>query len=753
MSQYEGVPGSGGLGRSAAKGNRRGDDFAALGLPKPPSKASQVKNKTPAPVQVTAEQLLREAHEHRPQEVKAPTQQITDVDELQNYRARKRKEFEDVLRRSRLNMGCWIKYATWEASQKEFDRARSIYERALDVDYRNQGIWIRYIEMEMKNRFVNYARNLWDRAVTLMPRVDQFWFKYAHMEEQLNEVGNARQVYERWMKWEPKPNAWELYIKLELRHKNIDRARNIFERFLVAHPEVATFLKFAKFEEKYGNPSYARKVYERSINELGEEAEDPELFMTFANFETRCKEYARARAIFKYALDHIPKSKVDTLFKAYTSFEKQYGDREGVEQVILSKRRFEYEEELKANSYNYDVWFDYIRLEESAGDLKKTREIYERAIAFIPPVQEKRYWRRYIFLWINFALFEELEAQDLTRAAAVYDKCLDLIPHRKFTFSNIWLYRAQLELRRNDLDGARKILGRAIGTCPKEAIFKGYIEFELQLGDADRLRKLYEKYLEYMPDNCYAWTKYAELESSLKEYERARAIFEIAVNQNTLDMPEVLWKAYIDMEISLKEYDNVRKLYVRLLERTKHPKVWISRAQFEASVVCQIDQARPIFEEADQYFKSNQLKEERVMLLEAWRDFELKYGDKSTLESIVKKLPRRVKKRRPLLGTDGKTEIGQEEYFDYIFPDEEDKSGALKILEMARKWKRQKLATSSSSTSSESSSSDAVMDTDSLSSSSSLSSSMPSSSSSLSSNSLVTTSVSDKTSGEIQIDV
>jgi crooked neck len=67
--------------------------------------------------------------------------------------------------------------------------------------------------------------------------------------------------------------------------------------------------------------------------------------------------------------------------------------------------------ELKANPKNYDIWFDYARLEENTGDVERVREIYERAIAQVPPTQEKRFWRRYIYLWINYALFEELETK------------------------------------------------------------------------------------------------------------------------------------------------------------------------------------------------------------------------------------------------------------------------------------------------------------------------------------------------------
>jgi hypothetical protein len=65
------------------------------------------------------------------------------------------------------------------------------------------------------------------------------------------------------------------------------------------------------------------------------------------------------------------------------------------------------------------------------------------------------------------------------------------------------------------LDAARKILGMALGMCPKEKLFRTYIDIELQLGNIDRCRTLYTKYLEWNPASCTAWSKFAELETSL----------------------------------------------------------------------------------------------------------------------------------------------------------------------------------------------------------------------------------------------
>lgn len=671
-------------------------------------RTAQVKNKAPAPVQITAEQLLREAQEFKEDTIVPPTQQITDPEELKEYRGRRRKEFEDGLRRSRHNMGLWIKYAQFEAKLKEWDRARSVFERALDVDYQNQSLWLKYADMEMTNKFVQHARNIWDRAVTLLPRVDQFWYKYAYMEEMLGEVGNARQIFERWMTFHPDKQAWYSYIKLEIRHKNYDKARSIFERFTLDHLSVDSYLKYAKFEQRYGSVENTRKVFERALDELGEDADNEALFVAFANFETQQREYERARTIYQFSLDHLPKSAALKIYNQYISFEKQYGDKEGVELVILSKRRFQYEEEIKNNPFNYDVWFDYVRLEEARGkvinNVERCREIYERAISFLPPVQEKRYWKRYIYLWIHYVIYEELTTKDIERTRSIYHKLLQqVIPHQVFTFAKAWLLYAHFEIRQGKLDAARKILGQAIGMCPgKKKLYLGYIELEMSLGEMTHVRKLYEKYVESSPVNVEAWLAYANFEINLQEFSRARALFKLAVKQPVLDRPELLWKSYIDLEISLKNVDEVHTLYSSLLEKTKHVKVWISYAQFAATLIQTPNEqqddihrkkTREIFTKAEEYFKSqDNAKEERLLLLQSWRQFERTYGTSQSIDTITKRLPQQVKKRRPILDASGQPTNQFEEYYDYIFPEEAAaKVGGLKIMELARMWKKQEL--------------------------------------------------------------
>ena len=57
--------------------------------------------------------------------------------------------------------------------------------------------------------------------------------------------------------------------------------------------------------------------------------------------------------------------------------------------------------------------------------------------------------------------------------------------------------------------------GTALGMCPKAKLFRGYIELEIQLREFDRCRKLYEKFLEFSPENCTTWMRVSYLDCLL----------------------------------------------------------------------------------------------------------------------------------------------------------------------------------------------------------------------------------------------
>jgi len=258
--------------------------------------------------------------------------------------------------------------------------------------------------------------------------------------------------------------------------------------------------------------------------------------------------------------------------------------------------------------------------------------------------------------------------------------------------------------------GARQILGCALGLRPKRKIFNRYIEIEFFSGNIDRCRKILEKFTIFKPGSVETWIKYAELEAALEEHERAKGIFEIALLQPTLDVPELLWKSYIGYENNRMKRENVRKLYERILERTQHVKVWLGYADFEAKplkilfknnlIACEESSELRELKARQIYFRAylnliEQLaehKEEIVMVLKAWKTFEEGCVAETETEkvqrvnNVIKKMPQKLN-RKHLLYQSNERGIRVKEYWDYIFPENE-KTLGLKLLKAAYKWKK-----------------------------------------------------------------
>ena len=61
----------------------------------------------------------------------------------------------------------------------------------------------------------------------------------------------------------------------------------------------------------------------------------------------------------------------------------------------------------------------------------------------------------------------------------------------------------------------------------------------------------------------------------------------------------------------------------------------------------------------------------------------------SYIARVESLMPQKVKKRRALTLSDG-TSAGMEEYWDYVFPEEQGEAPALKLLAAAQRWKKKR---------------------------------------------------------------
>ncbi|KAL5542412.1 hypothetical protein UlMin_010122 [Ulmus minor] len=166
--------------------------------------------------------------------------------------------------------------------------------------------------------------------------------------------------------------------------EGFNRARSIQEQALeVDYWNQTLWLKYSEFEMKNKFINHAMNVWDHVVTLLA-------IFERFFQCHSKVGAWIQfAKYIYKFSLDHIPKGRAEDLYEKF----------EGIEEVIVGKRWFQYEDEMKKSTPNYDTWFDYIRFEESMGTKERIRKVFERAIANVSPAEEKWYWQCYIYLW------------------------------------------------------------------------------------------------------------------------------------------------------------------------------------------------------------------------------------------------------------------------------------------------------------------------------------------------------------------
>ncbi|KAL5545067.1 hypothetical protein UlMin_008851 [Ulmus minor] len=344
--------------------------------------------------------------------------------------------------------------------------------------------------------------------------------------------------------------------------EGFNRARSVQKQALeVDYRNHTLWLKYANFEMKNTFINHAMNVWDHYTNMedmLGNVAGVRQIFERWINWMPDQQGYSKSSARNQNKLD------------VYINFPLITYQREGLKTCTENSLQLRNSIEIRKSPPNYDTWFDYIRLEESMGTKERIRKVFERVIANVSPTEEKWYWpfmhlyfvANFLFAFIctiNYAIYEELDIGDVEWTR----ECLKLIPHEKFSFTKIWLL----------------------------AIFKKFFEIELQLGNIDRDRKLYETYLEWALEKCYAWCKYAKLEKSLLETERMQSIFKLAIAQPILDMLELLWKEddtysthfpliFNKIKLKMKWYSLVHKSML-LNVKTKLARYKLSCLQFD----------------------------------------------------------------------------------------------------------------------------------------------------------------------------
>ncbi|ESS68340.1 hypothetical protein TCDM_02917 [Trypanosoma cruzi Dm28c] len=504
--------------------------------------------------QLTAAQLIADAQEM--QRGAGPVNDSTKVvinspEELALYRQKTRAELEERVKRGYSFLGNWVKYARWEAQQKDFERMRSVLERAVIFHGTSPVLWREYAELEEEYGFLNHARAVWDRGVTALPSATDLWLKYLVLEQAAGQEGRVRDVFNRWLSGPAPPNcAWELFALFEAQCQRADACRNVARRYVETHGEVETWLFYGSTElNVLGNVERAVKVYETAMKSLPEShingEKDCRIPLAWADALTAAKKYEDARHVYHRMLRECTSiGALDNIFAAYSHFERLYGDNENCEAVAVAVASAMYQQRIARNPYDFDAYVSqYLILRDAVqhnkDDESSKENSYEEALKCLKSAVRTRVdgtkdpigMQRRAVIVMEYARF--IEERDITAARAALASCIREFPFKTAWCPRLWVEAAALERRHGAYSEARRLLGAALNLSACPEVFNAALQLEEEacatgeLSREDRVqrsRTIFQTAIKQFPQDFTLWEGYAKMEEKEEQFHRSDAL-------------------------------------------------------------------------------------------------------------------------------------------------------------------------------------------------------------------------------------
>lgn len=466
----------------------------------------------------------------------------------------------------------WNSLATYYVRSGLFDRARDIYEEAIETvttvrDFTQVfDAYAQFEELSLSKRMEEVAKMpnpTVDDDVDLELRLARF----EHLMERrlllLNSVllrqnpHNVQEWHKRVQLYEGQPH--------EIINTYTEAVQTVDPKLAVGKLHTL-WVEFAKFYEKNGQVDDARLIFEKATQVSFVKVEDlASVWCEWAEMEIRNENYDDALKLMQRAT-------------AATSRKAAYYDDKETVQARLYK--------------SLKVWSMYADLEESFGTFKSCKAVYDRIIDLkiaTPQIiinyglflEENNYFeeafRAYekgisLFKWPNVydiwntyltKFLKRYGGQKLERARDLFEQCLENCP-ANFA-KTIYLLYAKLEEEHGMARHAMAVYERATSAVlPEEMfeVFNIYIKRAAEIYGVPKTRQIYEKAIEVLPEDrtremC---VRFAEMETKLGEIDRARAIY---VHCSQICDPRVtteFWQIWKEFEVHHGNEDTMREM-------------------------------------------------------------------------------------------------------------------------------------------------------------------------------------------------
>ncbi|XP_071930402.1 uncharacterized protein [Coffea arabica] len=347
-----------------------------------------------------------------------------------------------------------------------------------------------------------------------------------------------------------------------------------------------------------GNPTKQILTYTeavRTVDPMKAVGKPHTLWVAFAKLYETHKDIANARVIFDKAVQ-VNYKNVDHLASVWCEWaemELRHKNFKGAldlmrrataEPSVEVKRRVAADGnepvQMKIHK-SLRLWTFYVDLEESLGTLESTRAVYERILDLRIATPQ---------IIINYAMLLE-DHKYFEDAFKVYERGVKIFkyPHAK----DIWVtYLSKFVKRygKSKLERARELFEHAVEVAPAEVVKPLYLQYaklEEDCGLAKRAMRVYDQATKAVPaaEKLSMYEIYIARAAEIFGVPKTREIYEQAIESGLPDKDvKVMCLRYAELEKSLGEVDRARALYKhasQFADPRSDPDFWSKWHEFE----------------------------------------------------------------------------------------------------------------------------------------------------------------------------
>eukprot|EP01132_Coremiostelium_polycephalum_P005082 gene5082-6326_t len=460
----------------------------------------------------------------------------------------------------------WSSLADYYIQLAQFDKARDIYEEALNTvstarDFSH--IWESYTQFE-DSLIVAKQEVLADLDESDTKTLEEESLDFDMMVERYEHLVNRQPLLLNSVLLRQNPNnvqEWHKRVKLYSKYPKMivetySQALKTVDPQLAKGKFYTLWASFAQYYESHNKLEQARKIFESGVKVNYKTIDDlSSIWCEYAEMELRHKNYERALDLLKRATisprklikisDSEPVQK--RLFKStklwtfYVDLEESYGSFHNTKSI--------YDKMIQLKVVTPQIILNYAAFLEENNYYEDSFKAYEQGVMIFPFPHAKDIWISYLTKFI-----QRYGGLKLERARDLFEQVLLKCPTKDSKI--FYLMYANLEEQYGLARHSMAVYDRACRNVAQEDRFNLYLLYISRASEffgVTQTREIFTKAIELLTDNAHArdmCLRFADMERKYGEIDRARSIYIHGAQFSDPRIAVDYWNTWIEFERS-----------------------------------------------------------------------------------------------------------------------------------------------------------------------------------------------------------